>query len=63
MVKAANEVWHNSGRKESKVFIRYQYKYHITPSLAEVMVERRIRLVFSVAAGISEAETVRSSFR
>ena len=26
MVKEANAVWHNSGRKESEIPIRYQYK-------------------------------------
>ena len=25
MVKGFNDVWHNSGRKESEISIRYQY--------------------------------------
>ncbi len=27
MVKGFNEAWRNSGRKESEISIRYQYKY------------------------------------
>ncbi len=31
MVKEANAVWHNSGRKESEISIRYQYKCKHSP--------------------------------
>ena len=29
MVKGFNEAWHNSGRKESEISIRYQYNYGV----------------------------------
>ncbi len=31
MVKGFNEAWRDSGRKESEISIRYQYKYNYTP--------------------------------